>query len=447
MSDLLSVGASGVRAYQTALTTVSENIANAGTAGYSRRTATLGEIGAASSRSAVAGQSGSGVVVTGIARAADDLRSASVRAAGSDLARTETSVNWLQQIETTLSGNTLSDSLTSFFNSAKAVAADPTASTPRSAFIEAGKTVANAFSVTGNGLTQATSDLDTTTANALTQINSLADTLGKVNDGLGRTPAGSSASAQLLDQRDQILEQLSAISNITVSTDDIGRATVRLGDASGPTLLSGDVAGLVSSSRNASGAVSFAVARNGTVATVTPTGGALAGIIDGAQRIANASAQLNQIASDFTSAVNSVQAQGRDLDGNPGAAFFTTGASPTDISVAITDPRTIAAAAVGGGTRDNSNLTALETVRSTGGYESNLTNLISTNAATLASRQSVATAQTTIHDGAVTARDSSSGVSLDTEAVDLMRFQQAYQASSKVIQTAQDMLQTILNLH
>lgn len=446
MSDLLAVGATGVRAYQTALTTVSENIANAGTAGYSRRTTSLTEITSVSSRSAVAGQSGNGVAVTGIARAGDDLRAASVRTAGSDLARTQTSVSWLQQIESALSGNTLSDSLTGFFNAAKSVAADPTASTPRSAFIEAGTTVANAFTVTGHALDTALSGLDATANDAVTQINDLTTALGRVNDGLGATQPNSSAAAQLLDQRDQLLDQISAISNINVTTDGIGRATVRLGDASGPVLLAGDVAGLVSYNRNAAGAVSYAVSRNGTVAAVTPTGGALAGIADGAQRIANAQDALDQLASDFTTSINAVQAQGRDLDNNPGAPFFTVGATPTDISVAITDPRTIAAAAVGGGTRDNSNLKALEAVRSAGGYETNLTTLISTNASTLASRQAVADAQTTIRSGAVASRDAVSGVSLDAEAVDLLRFQQAYQASSRVIQAAQDTLQTILNL-
>ncbi|MGK3882471.1 hypothetical protein ABI028_15815, partial [Enterococcus faecium] len=81
---------------------------------------------------------GSGVTVTGINRAADDLRQASVRAAGRDVARSQGSVTWLQSIETALSGNTLQDSLTGFFNAAKTVAADPTASTPRNALIEAG---------------------------------------------------------------------------------------------------------------------------------------------------------------------------------------------------------------------------------------------------------------------------------------------------------------------
>ncbi|MEG8057475.1 flagellar basal body rod C-terminal domain-containing protein [Sphingomonas sp. 22L2VL55-3] len=58
----------------------------------------------------------------------------------------------------------------------------------------------------------------------------------------------------------------------------------------------------------------------------------------------------------------------------------------------------------------------------------------------------MADAQTAIRDGAVSSLASASGVDLDSEAVDLLRFQQAYQASSRVIQTARDTLQTILDL-
>jgi flagellar hook-associated protein 1 FlgK len=384
--------------------------------------------------------------VTSIARASDDLRSAAVRAAGSDVAKTEASVTWLQQIETSLSGNTLSDSLTAFFNAAKAVSADPTASTPRTAFLEAASTVGNAFSLTGKALDQANSDLDTTATNAVTQLNSLLTSLAQVNNGLGSSQPGTGAAAQLLDQRDQLLEQVSAITNTSVTTDDLGRVTLRLGDATGPLALAGDVAGFVAYSRNSSGAVAYSVSRSGAVGTLSPTGGALAGIVDGAQRIANARQQLNQVATDFTTAVNNVQTQGRDLDGNAGAPLFTVGATPTDISVAVTDPRAIAAASVGGGPRDNSNINALETARQSGAFENTLTTIISTNASALSARKQVADAQNTIRDGAVAARDSVSGVNLDAEAVDLMRFQQAYQASSRVIQVAQDTFQSLLNL-
>ena len=87
MSDLLGIGASGVRAYQSALTTVSENIANASTAGYTRRTSTINEISSSGGGGAsrVLNDVG-GSAVTGIRRIGDMLLSAFVRSAGADLA-------------------------------------------------------------------------------------------------------------------------------------------------------------------------------------------------------------------------------------------------------------------------------------------------------------------------------------------------------------------------
>ncbi len=99
MSDLLSIGASGVRAYQSALTTVSDNIANAATPGYSRRSASLAEV--APSNGVLTAQrvtTGNGVIVTGVARAGDPFRIAAVRTAGADLARTETSIDALDRL-------------------------------------------------------------------------------------------------------------------------------------------------------------------------------------------------------------------------------------------------------------------------------------------------------------------------------------------------------------
>ena len=169
-------------------------------------------------------------------------------------------------------------------------------------------------------------------------------------------------------------------------------------------------------------------------------------MVDGAARIADARIKLDTLATAFTTGVNAVQAQGRDLSGNPGATIFATGASPTDISVSLTDPSGIAAAAVGGGPRDNGNLKNLDTLRSTGAFEANTTALVSGNATALASRKQVADAQSAIRDGAISARDAVSGVNLDSEAVDLLRFQQAYSASSRVIQVARDTLQSILDI-
>ncbi len=141
MTDMLSIGASGVRAYQTALTTTSENIANAGTAGYSRRVTGTREIAAPSDGSNRV-LNGLGVTVSGITRSGNDLRNAEVRAAGSDLARSEAGAVWLGRIEGALTGNKLDERLTAFFNAATALAADPSASAPRATMLQAAASLA-----------------------------------------------------------------------------------------------------------------------------------------------------------------------------------------------------------------------------------------------------------------------------------------------------------------
>ena len=447
MSDLLSIGASGVRAYQTALSTVSENIANTGTAGYTRRTATLGEVSSIGGGVTARGSStGSGVTVVGIGRSADAYRSQAVRSAGTDLAKTETSITWMSQIESSLGDNKLGDRLTSFFGAAQTLSADPTSIAARAVMLESAGSAAAAFATTGKALDAATANLDASASQAVDSLNSLGTALAKINDGIARSQPGSSSAAQLADQRDQVLEQMSTITDVNTSFDDLGRATVRLGGPAGPAFVVGPDSGQASFARNDDGAVQFTVSRGGVTSTLSPSGGALAGFADGAQRLAAAREGLNAIATDFINQVTAVQAQGRDLDGKTGTALFATGDSPTDISVTLTDPRSIAAAGANGSMRDASNLAALQAVRSSGGFETRTTNLIAGNAAALQQRTTVADAQSAIRDGAVSALASASGVDLDNEAVDLLRFQQAYQASSRVIQTARDTFQSILEI-
>lgn len=443
MSDLLAIGATGVRAYQTALTTTGDNIANTGVAGYSRRTTTLAEV---TSVGGIAGRgiTGSGVTVSGIARQADVYRAAAVRSSGADLARTETGSVWLDRIETSLTGSGLGDRLTSFFTAARSLSADPTSEPQRAVVLENAKALAASFTATGRQLDQGMAELDTSANQAVGQLNALGEALAKVNDGLGRAGPGGVTAAQLADRRDQILEQMSTLTDVGVSTDVLGRATVTLG-AGGPTFVQGTDAGHVAYARSG-GAVALSVQSGSVFHSVTPGGGALAGMTDGASRVAGARESLNALATDFVTEVNAVQAGGRDLNNQPGAAIFVAGATPTDLGVSLTDPRGIAAAGVGGGPRDAGNLTAFENSRGAHGWEAGLTRLVTGNAAALEQRKLVGDAQSAIHDGAVSARDAVSGVDLDNEAVDLLRFQQAYQASSRVIQVARDTMQTILDI-
>ncbi|MDR6114042.1 MULTISPECIES: flagellar hook-associated protein FlgK [unclassified Sphingomonas] len=449
MSDLLSIGASGVRAYQTALTAVGENIANVATDGYSRRTVTTQEVSPAAGLSANKVSAGSGVVVLGIARSTDVYATAAVRSATSDLSRTQTGATWLSRIESTLTGDQVQTRLTSFFTAARTLASDPSSNALRATMLEAARSTASAFSATNAAFDQVQSDFDGQARQAAQDLSSLAVSLVRVNDGLGRTQAGTAAAAQLTDQRDQILTKMSALADITSTTDSLGRATVRLGDRAGPVLAAPDVTGSVTYQRGTDGSVSFKVAVQGELHDFIPTGGSMAGMLDGAERINATRGAFNQVAKDFVNTVNTLQAGGQDVNGQQGAKMFALTDGTANMSLLLTSGSGIAAASNGAGSRNADNLTLLEQARSntsTGNFETRLTQIVTGNATTLKQRQTVAEAQTAISDGAKATLSAASGVTLDSEAVTLMRFQQAYSASSRVIQAARDTFQSILEL-
>ncbi|RYE00696.1 MAG: flagellar hook-associated protein FlgK [Sphingomonadales bacterium] len=441
MSDMLSIAASGLRAYQTALTTTSENIANAGTAGYVRRTSAVREVTATS----VTNMNGMGVIAAGISRQTDVYRAGEVRLASTDLARSETAATWLERVQGALTGNQLSGQLTTFFTSARTAAADPSNLGPRQALLEAASSVAAGFTATGNSLDAAMADLDATMDAAVGQLNGLGATLARVNFALGNVSPNTSNAAALLDQRDQLLEQMSAITDINVTLDPAGRAVVRQGGATGPVLVQGVSSATVTAVRNSGGAISYSSFLDGDMHALSPSGGVLAGAVEGAAAIASARGQLNTLAQTFADGVNAVQAAGENLAGTPGAAIFAVGDPASNLTLALNDPRGIAAAAPGKGARDNSNLLALDAIR-TNGAEQGLTNLITANGGALNTRKAVVDAQSAIHNNAVAARDAVTGVNIDEEAVDLIRFQQAYQASGRVIQVAREVLQSIFEI-
>jgi flagellar hook-associated protein 1 FlgK len=446
MSDLLSIGASGVRAYQTALSTVGENIANSGVTGYSRRSVGLSEIAGAQGTAAIKSDAGNGVAVGSIARSTDTYASAAVRSADADLARTTTASTWLTRVQSALTGNNLTSRITAFFSSASSLSADPSSTSLRANMLGTATSTAAAFTATGQAFDQIQTDLDTSGSEAAQTLTSLGASLVRINDGLGRTQPGTSAAAQLADQRDQILGQMSALSSIDAKADALGRVTVKLGGSAGVPFVSLTDSGGVGYSRAADGTVAFTVSYAGNNTVLSSEGGAMAGMVDGAQKIAAARTALNTVATNFTTDMTSVQAAGDDLNGTAGQPIFAAGTSPTDISVVMTDGSGIAAATRGKGVRNAGNLDSLQAIRIKSAYESNTTDLITNTATAITQKATIIDAQTSISAGAATALSNSTGVSLDSEAVDLMRFQQAYSASSRVIQVARDTFTTILDL-
>jgi flagellar hook-associated protein 1 FlgK len=445
MSDLLSIGASGVRAYQTALDTVGENIANSGTAGYSRRTVSLREISMGSGKSAAELTAGIGVVATGIQRTSDSYASVAMRNAGADLAKTTTAASWLDRIGKALDSNDISARITEFFNSSSALEAEPASSALRATFLGSASNFANSVSATGVAFDQVDADIDSQGAQAAQTMTSLGASLARINDGLGRTQPTTTAAAQLLDQRDSILDQMSALSDVKASFDTLGRATVSLGPGAGVPLVAGVRSNTVAFQRTG-GSVNFMVSNGGGWTPIEPMGGAMAGMVEGAQRSSDARDSVDAIVNSFTSQVNAIHSAGEGLKGASGADLFIgTIATGVSVNPDVTYDK-VAASSPGGGERDASNIAKFAALRSTNGFEGQVTTLVTSNAAQLKQRNTIAQAQTAIRTGAETALSSATGVNIDSEAIDLMRFQQAFQASSRAIQVARETLQSILDI-
>ena len=529
MSDLLSIGSSGVRAYQSALNVVGENIANATTKGYARRDPTLIEQTGGAGRQILysANQIGQGVAFTGVGRQWDDFRAAEVRTSASEAGRTNSTIVWLDRIEKALSGASIGGALTKFFNAAEGVAADPTGIAPRTAMLDAAGGVAAAFTTTANGLATIESDLQASAEIAVRQFNNFAAGLAEANAGLARVRAGSNEQAQLMDQRDRMIDSLSELGSVHVAMDDRGIATVRLNDSGGAILVQGAEAKTLKVDFNASGTMALTLDPHLNPTPVAIRGGSIAGFAEAGARLSDTRAQVRDLAQAVADGVNAVQARGVDLDAQPGGDIFDAGAGDGSLALAAIGPRQIAAArpwtvspatgnagggalvaatngsplaqtritisagvltatdpvtnnvigsvaytpgtsvtlaglnltvsgnpgngdsftvgATAAGSRDNGNLQGFAALRTSGKFENQANDLVTANASALSAKKQVADAQGVILEGAKAALDARSGVNLDQEAVELMRFQQAYAATSRIIQVARDTFDSLLS--
>lgn len=439
-SDLLSIAASGARAARAALDVTAQNIANASSDGYVRRSVRMEEVSASGGQLRIGDISLSGARVSGIHRNADLFRQAEVRRTGSDLARADAELGGLENIESAIEQSGLYDSIVEFEAALQQLASDPTNSSLRSAVLAGADTLANKFNIAVDSLGAAGEGLRFNASAATEQANVLGQELARVNLRLSRAGEGSSDRATLLDQRDSLLEQMSGIVDITTSFASDGAVTVTTG---GATLVSGGDFAELSMGTAADGTISFAV--GGTA--VQPTGGALAGAALALESAAQVRGRLDALADGIASAVNAAQASGVGLDGTAGQPIFA-GTGAGGIEVVMTDSGGIATAPAGApaGSNDGSNLAALRQALESGGVAGSANALLFDVSSAVAGKTVTRDALDAIASSARISLEQQAGVDLDTEAANLMRFQQAFQASGRAMQVASDIFQSLLQL-
>ncbi len=443
MSDILGLGASGVRGYSRALATIGDNIANAQTPGFARRTAVLTEQAGTDGSFFYRNQVGAnGVTHTGVTRSVDPWLIDDARASSSDASRSGARLSGLEAAETALNdgGAGVGKAMTALFNRADELAADPSNVTRRSAFLNAADDVASTFRRTADGLTRAASSVSSAATVTVNQLNTDTTALARVNDGLLRARDGSANQASLLDERDRLIDSITATLPTTVSYDAKGAATLTL---PGGTLLSGTEQAVISVATASDGRLTLSAALPTGGFAVTPQSGTLSGQIDSAAHIAAQRTSLDALANSFANAVNTQHATGRDSTGNPGTPLFTIGTGAATLAaVALT----VADVAAADATSSNGNALAFGNLRGSSGGEAGWAALVGQQSQTVASARAQNDVAGARRDGAANARSDLSGIDLDREAADLVRYQQAYEASARVIQVARETMQSILNV-
>jgi flagellar hook-associated protein 1 FlgK len=325
VASLLDIGRSAINAQREALNITGQNIVNANTEGYRRRDANLTEVyGIQSELNSLTSQVGLGVKLGVVNRAYDAFLTDNKRTSIGRFEASDAFVSKLESLENAILPNDgdLGVVMTEFFEQLRQVAAQPGDAAPRSAALEMGHTVANAFNNTASLL----GDLAEGTAQEieirLEEVNRNLEALSVLNGQLRSSNIGSNPPNSLMDERDRILDNLSETIPITVSIGGRLDAEVRLGDsAAGPIILSGEDAKNLTVVASQQGSIMFRIG-SGQIVSQLEAGG-LRGLVDAHETTRRAVMELDALALDFTQKMNAQHAQGIDLDGQLGRELFS----------------------------------------------------------------------------------------------------------------------------
>ena len=327
MADLLGIGSAGVRAYQAALAITGDNVANADTEGYVRRTIKLatGATGAGSPLSRDVA-TGAGVIAGNIGRSSDALKTNAARVASGDHARFAARSDWLTRLQSVVTASEIDARIGGFFDAATDLAAAPTSVAARTIFLGRADQAANGFSGLGNDLARLADDITAAADTATAEVNAITSALARVNDELRRTQTGGAAANGLLDSRDSLLADLASRVRIGVGIGERGTVTVKLGTGgAAATLVPAIGAAVRIGVRDGpSGAEIILDPTHSAIVLRLPASGSLAGLVEAARQVTTARGNLDALATRFAGRVNAWHAAGTDALGDPGTALFDT---------------------------------------------------------------------------------------------------------------------------
>ncbi len=453
LSATLSTATQSLFAQELELQVTNNNIANVNTAGYSREVVNLSEADPTQGGTL---SIGNGVNVEGIQSVQDELLTGRIQQQTSQQSSANAQVSALNEIQTLFpsSGLSVASSLSSFFTSLTALSTDPANTANRQAALSSAQTLVQQFNSVANGLSAASTTLDTSVGTDVTQINKLAAQAANLNQEVVQQNASGQSAGTLTDQLNQVELQLASLTNISVVHGAQGDF---ISTGNGTPLVFNSQSYALQTTTGSDGHLQVLDASGNNI-TSSISGGDLGGTIEVRDtQIPALQNSLDTLANQFATTFNTAQTQGFDQNGNTGAALFTipttVSGSAAGIALATTSTTAIAASSVSGSGASGSNgnlgsLTAIQNAASSSGQTLNTLSSglvyqvgsLASNASTQSS--SIQLSLTALNDQ----QGAASGVSIDEESANLVRFQQAYEAAAKVITTIQSLFDTTINM-
>ena len=451
LNTSLLVGMQALDVTQAALDATSNNIANANTPGYTREVPQFSENAETVSGTSV---SGGGVALEKLQSIRDELLNIQIQQQTSLQSSADTQSSSLQRVQSYFSstaGGDIASALSSFSSNLSQLSANPSSSAVQQGVLSSGQDLANAFQNTSRGLTTARSNADGQVTQTVAQINSLTSQIAQLNGQLSQMTAAGQDGGTVQDQRDQLVQQLSKLTGVSVTQSGDGETITT---ANGSPLVMGGTSYSLQTATGSDG-MQHVLDSSGVDITASLTGGQLGGAISiRDQIIPSFLTQLNTLATQFATAFNAAQAQGFDSRGNPGQAFFAVPANPADaasgITVAITNPSAIAISS-DGSAGSNGNIANL-TAALTGSLPSGQTPAQSY--ASLDSQVGSSASNATAQSSAIglnlqqlaNQQGSVSAVDTNEETANLIRYQTAYEAAARIVSTVQQLSTVTLNM-
>lgn len=324
MSDLLSIGLSGLSASKTQLSITGHNITNVNTPGYSRQDASQAT---RSPQFSGAGYIGSGTTLVEIRRTYSEFLTNQLRSSTSLSSDVEAYKSQINQLDSLLAGTTtgITPSLQSFFSALQTAAEDPANIPARQLVLAEAEGLARRFNTVYDRLSEQNSFTNKQMSAVTDQVNRLAGSIGSLNEAIAVAAANGKQPNDLLDARDEAVRQLSTYIGVTVVPQDDSSFNIFIG--SGQPLVVGSsaarlevVPGQGDPNRHEVQFISGG-SRQGITSQIT--GGELGGLIRYREEVLDSTMNsLGRLALAVSDQVNSQLGQGLDLKGQVGSALF-----------------------------------------------------------------------------------------------------------------------------